>query len=90
MRTELIGGLTTFLTLVYIVFVNPSILSGRTDLDGARAALRSGSGRHRVVWRNPHDSDGVFGRYPFVLAAGLGLNAFAAAEVAAHRVNWAR
>jgi AGZA family xanthine/uracil permease-like MFS transporter len=31
---------------------------------------------------------GVFGRYPFALAAGLGLNAFAAAEVAAHRVSW--
>jgi adenine/guanine/hypoxanthine permease len=32
---------------------------------------------------------GVFGRYPFALAAGLGLNAYAAAEVAAHRVDWA-
>ena len=31
---------------------------------------------------------GLFGRYPFALAAGLGLNAFAAAEVAAHRVSW--
>jgi len=28
---------------------------------------------------------GLFGRYPFALDAGLGLNAFAAAEVAAHR-----
>jgi len=32
---------------------------------------------------------GVFGKYPFALASGLGLNAFAAAEVAAHRVTWA-
>ena len=31
---------------------------------------------------------GVLGRYPFALAAGLGLNAFAAAEVAAHRLAW--
>jgi xanthine/uracil/vitamin C permease (AzgA family) len=33
---------------------------------------------------------GVFGRYPFALAAGLGLNAFALAEVVAHRVTWGR
>ena len=34
MRTEVIGGVTTFLTLVYIVFVNPAILSGTPDLHG--------------------------------------------------------
>lgn len=32
---------------------------------------------------------GVFGKYPFALASGLGPNAFAAAEAAAHRVTWA-
>ena len=34
MRIEVVGGVTTFLTLVYIVFVNPAILSGTPDLHG--------------------------------------------------------
>ena len=38
-RTELLGGLTTFLTLVYIVFVNPAILSATPDLNGTRLAF---------------------------------------------------
>ncbi|MDQ6836566.1 MAG: hypothetical protein M3016_10310 [Actinomycetota bacterium] len=35
-RAEIVGGATTFLTLVYIVFVNPSILSGTADLHGTK------------------------------------------------------
>jgi AGZA family xanthine/uracil permease-like MFS transporter len=35
-RTEMVGGATTFLTLVYIVFVNPAILSSTPDLNGVR------------------------------------------------------
>ena len=35
-RTEILGGATTFLTLVYIVFVNPAILSGTADLSGVK------------------------------------------------------
>jgi AGZA family xanthine/uracil permease-like MFS transporter len=80
-RAEIIGGLTTFLTLVYIVFVNPTILSGTADLTGAKLqfdqvlAVTALAGGILTVLM------GVFGRYPFALAAGLGLNAFAAAEV---------
>jgi AGZA family xanthine/uracil permease-like MFS transporter len=88
-RTEAVGGVTTFLTLVYIVFVNPSILSSVADLHGTRlpfdqvlAVTALAGGILTVVM-------GVFGRYPFALAAGLGLNAFATAEVAAHRITWA-
>jgi AGZA family xanthine/uracil permease-like MFS transporter len=88
-RTEVIGGATTFLTLVYIVFVNPSILTGTADLNGTKlvfdqvlAVTALAGGLLTIVM-------GIFGRYPFALAAGLGLNAFAAAEVAAHRVTWA-
>ncbi len=87
-RTELIGGATTFLTLVYIVFVNPSILSGTADLTGVKlqfdqvlAVTALAGGILTIIM-------GLFGRYPFALASGLGLNAFAAAEVAAHRVSW--
>jgi adenine/guanine/hypoxanthine permease len=87
-RAELIGGATTFLTLVYIVFVNPSILSGTADLAGTKLqfdqvlAVTALAGGILTILM------GVFGRYPFALASGLGLNAFAAAEVAAHRVTW--
>lgn len=87
-RAELLGGATTFLTLVYIVFVNPAILSGGADLHGARlqfdqvlAVTALAGGALTILM-------GVFGKYPFALASGLGLNAFAAAEVAAHRVSW--
>jgi AGZA family xanthine/uracil permease-like MFS transporter len=87
-RAEVIGGATTFLTLVYIVFVNPSILSGTADLAGTKLqfdqvlAVTALAGGILTILM------GVFGRYPFALASGLGLNAFAAAEVAAHRVTW--
>ncbi len=87
-RTEVLGGITTFLTLVYIVFVNPSVLSATADLHGVRLpfdevlAVTALSGGILTV------AMGVFGRYPFALASGLGLNAYAAAEVAAHKVGW--
>jgi adenine/guanine/hypoxanthine permease len=89
-RTEVIGGATTFLTLVYIVFVNPAILSGTADLAGTKLqfdqvlAVTALAGGILTILM------GVFGRYPFALAAGLGLNAFALAEVVAHRVTWGR
>jgi AGZA family xanthine/uracil permease-like MFS transporter len=87
-RTEVIGGLTTFLTLVYIVFVNPSILSGTPDLHGVRLQFDQVLAVTALAGGILTIAMGIFGRYPFALAAGLGLNAFAAAEVAAHRVTW--
>ncbi len=87
-RAEILGGATTFLTLVYIVFVNPAILSGTPDLHGTRlqfdqvlAVTALAGGALTILM-------GVFGKYPFALASGLGLNAFAVAEVAAHKVTW--
>jgi adenine/guanine/hypoxanthine permease len=81
-------GATTFLTLVYIVFVNPAVLSSVTDVNGVRLpfdqvlAVTALAGGVLTILM------GVLGRYPFALAAGLGLNAFAVAEVAAHRLAW--
>jgi AGZA family xanthine/uracil permease-like MFS transporter len=88
-RTEAIGGVTTFLTLVYIVFVNPSILSSVADVHGTRLQFDQVLAVTALAGGILTVAMGVFGRYPFALAAGLGLNAFAAAEVAAHRVTWA-
>ncbi|HET9104490.1 MAG TPA: NCS2 family permease [Solirubrobacteraceae bacterium] len=88
-RTEVIGGVTTFLTLVYIVFVNPAILSGTADLHGVKLAFDQLLAVTALAGGILTILMGVFGKYPFALASGLGLNAFAAAEVAAHRVTWA-
>lgn len=44
-RTELLGGLTTFLTMAYILFVNPNVL-GETGMD--RGALITGTTTMRV------------------------------------------
>ena len=85
----MIGGLTTFLTLVYIVFVNPAILSGTADLHGNKLAFDQLLAVTALAGGLLTILMGVFGKYPFALASGLGLNAFAAAEVAAHRVTWA-
>jgi AGZA family xanthine/uracil permease-like MFS transporter len=87
-RTEALGGITTFLTLVYIVFVNPAILSGTPDLHGTRLAFDQVLAVTALAGGVLTILMGVFGRYPFALASGLGLNAFAAAEVAAHRLSW--
>lgn len=70
LRTELLAGLTTFLTMAYILFVNPSILS-ETGMDrGAvfvATALAAAIGSALM---------GLIANYPIALAPGMGLNAF--------------
>jgi adenine/guanine/hypoxanthine permease len=87
-RTEVVGGLTTFLTLVYIVFVNPAVLSATPDLHGIRLPFDQVLAVTALCGGVLTLGMGLFARYPFALAAGLGLNAYAAAEVAAHRIGW--
>jgi AGZA family xanthine/uracil permease-like MFS transporter len=73
-RTEILAGVTTFLTMAYILFVNPSILGlGGAGLGFAQVLTVTAlaAGVMTVLM-------GVVGRYPFALAAGLGLNAFVA------------
>lgn len=67
---EMLGGLTTFLAMAYILFVNPSILSGAGMDEGAvyvATALAAAIGTILM---------GVVARYPIALAPGMGLNAF--------------
>jgi AGZA family xanthine/uracil permease-like MFS transporter len=73
-RTEILAGLTTFLTMAYILFVNPSILGlGGAGLGFAQVLTVTAlaAGVMTILM-------GVVGKYPFALAAGLGLNAFVA------------
>src|SRR5690606_24762855 len=69
-RTEILAGVTTFLTMAYILFVNPSILS-ETGMDkGAifvATCLAAAIGSAVM---------GLIANYPIALAPGMGLNAF--------------
>jgi AGZA family xanthine/uracil permease-like MFS transporter len=74
--TEARGGLTTFMVMVYIVFVNASILGTGFGLDAAGIiAVSAGTALVAGVMTI---AMGVVANYPFALAAGLGINAIVA------------
>ncbi|MEJ1090811.1 NCS2 family permease [Microbacterium istanbulense] len=86
--TEVRGGLVTFVTMAYIVILNPIILSGKPDVDGTildfgavGAATALTAGVMTILF-------GVITRLPFAFAAGLGINAFVAFSVVG-QVTWA-
>lgn len=77
LRTEVLAGITTFMTMAYILFVNPSILgTGENGL--AFAAVLSVTGLVAGVMTI---AMGLFANYPFAIAAGLGLNAVVAFQL---------
>ncbi len=76
MATEIRGGLTTFMVMVYIVFVNSSILSAGFGLDAAGATAVSAA--TALIAGIMTIAMGVVANYPFALAAGLGINAIVA------------
>ena len=69
-RTELIAGVTTFIAMAYILFVNPNIL--------ADAGIPKEAAIASTIWIAALASMamGVFANYPVALAPGMGLNAF--------------
>jgi AGZA family xanthine/uracil permease-like MFS transporter len=77
-RTEIIAGLATFLTMAYILFVNPQILGAVPDSQGTTLPFGQVLTVTALVAGVVTIAMGVFGKYPFALAAGLGLNAFVA------------
>ena len=69
MRTELIAGITTFMTMAYIIFVNPGILSAAgVPFAGAATATALGAALMCLCM-------GLITNRPFALASGMGLNA---------------
>ena len=67
--TELLAGLTTFLTMAYIVFVNPGILSAAgVPFEGAATATALGAALMCIAM-------GLISNRPLALASGMGLNA---------------
>lgn len=74
-KTEVMAGITTFMTMAYILFVNPSILgSAGMDKNAVLLATALGAGFVTIMM-------GVFVNYPIALAPGMGLNAFYAFTV---------
>ena len=74
-KTEVIAGITTFMTMAYILAVNPSILSATGMDSGAvftATALAAFIGTLLMA---------IFANYPFALAPGMGLNAYFAYTV---------
>jgi AGZA family xanthine/uracil permease-like MFS transporter len=69
-RTELVAGLTTFLTMAYIIFVNPSILGDAgmpKDAVFVATCLIAALGTAIMA---------LYANYPIALAPGMGLNAY--------------
>jgi AGZA family xanthine/uracil permease-like MFS transporter len=82
-RTEFIAGLTTFLTMVYIVFVNPTIL-GNAGMDKGAVFVATciAAAVSTLVMA-------LYANYPIALAPGMGLNAFFAFTVVlAYKYTW--
>jgi adenine/guanine/hypoxanthine permease len=74
-RTEVIAGLTTFLAMAYIIFVNPLILGDAgMDMDAVFAATCLAAAIGTLIM-------GLYARYPIAQAPGMGLNAFFAYTV---------
>src|ERR1700756_2196662 len=69
-RTEILAGVTTFLTMAYIVLVNPAILSAAgIPLPAVTAATCLSAAFGSILM-------GIVARYPVALAPGMGLNAY--------------
>lgn len=85
MRIEVVAGLTTFITMAYIIFVNPQFLSFFGDPEMSNIALPISasvtatclaSGLMCILM-------GLLSNFPLALASGMGLNAIAAYQLAA-------
>jgi AGZA family xanthine/uracil permease-like MFS transporter len=80
-RTEILAGVTTFMTMAYILVVNPLILSDAIFLNEPKdlfaelvVATAVSAGIGTLIM-------GLVAKYPFALAPGMGINAFFAYSV---------
>src|SRR6266571_1240535 len=82
---DVVGGVTTFFTMAYIVFVNPSILATRgtgMPFSGALTATVLIASSMTLMM-------GLYARLPFAVAPGMGLNAFFAYTIVLqNKVPW--
>ncbi|QNO15244.1 NCS2 family permease [Alkalicella caledoniensis] len=74
--TEILAGITTFMTMAYILFVNPDMLSTTgMPFNSLVTATALAAALSTILM-------GLFTNYPFALASGMGLNAFFAFTIA--------
>jgi len=69
-KTEVLAGLTTFVTMAYILFVNPDVLKAAGLDQGAVFMATALAAAISTLFM------GLYANYPFALAPGMGLNAF--------------
>jgi AGZA family xanthine/uracil permease-like MFS transporter len=82
-RTEFVAGVTTFLTMVYIVFVNPQIL-GNAGMDKGAVFVAT-----CIAAAVSTAVMALYANYPIALAPGMGLNAFFAFTVVlGYKYTW--
>lgn len=79
-KTEIFAGIATFLTMAYIVFVNPSILVQAVGVDASSPLYQQFFGAFMVATILGSATATLvmafFANYPFALAPGMGLNAY--------------
>jgi AGZA family xanthine/uracil permease-like MFS transporter len=69
-RTEVVAGFATFMTMAYVIFVHPAILADAgMPFDGVLFATCVSAGAASLMM-------GLFANYPFALAPGMGINAY--------------
>ncbi|CAN7244419.1 NCS2 family permease [Microbacterium maritypicum] len=85
--TEIRGGLVTFVTMAYIVILNPIILSGKPDVAGDMLSFNAVGAATALTAGVMTILFGLVTRLPFGFAAGLGINAFVAFSVVG-QVTW--
>ncbi len=83
LRVETVAGVTTFLTMAYIIFVNPNILSDTGMDKNALIAVTC------LVSAIATIGTGICGKAPIAMAPGMGLNSyFAYSLVAQEQISW--
>jgi AGZA family xanthine/uracil permease-like MFS transporter len=88
-RTEVLAGITTWLTMAYILFLNPQILGAVTDSSGTTLGFPQVLTVTALVAGVATLAMGLWANYPFAIASGLGLNAFVAFTlVAGNGLTW--
>ncbi|MGN6727855.1 MAG: NCS2 family permease [Tepidisphaeraceae bacterium] len=79
---EVRGGVTTFLTMAYILFVNPSILAhAGIPMSAAATSTALAAGVCSILM-------GLWANFPLGVASGMGLNAFVAFQMTAATGSW--
>jgi adenine/guanine/hypoxanthine permease len=87
LQREVRGGAATFFTMAYIVVLNPLILSSAKDVNGHTLPISAVTTSTALVAAVMTVMMGIVGRYPFALAAGLGLNGVVAFQLAG-QMSW--